>query len=76
MYYLWARHREGGGGDNFQVGVEINQTAVNNDTWIPDHHHAIKEIQYISIGVNDSKKESFRVTVNGVDKGGTFLLRF
>lgn len=54
-YYLWARHREGSGTDNFQVGVEIDQTAVNNDNWIPDHHHAMKEVQYISLGANDLK---------------------
>jgi hypothetical protein len=36
----------------------------------------MKEIQYISLGVNDSKKESFRVTVGDVTQGGTFLLRF
>jgi hypothetical protein len=43
-YYIYSRYREGTGGDNFGVGVEINQTAVNNDTYVANHHHAMKEV--------------------------------
>lgn len=36
----------------------------------------MKEVQFFSIGVNDSKHEVFRITVDGVNLGGTYLLRF
>lgn len=37
-YYFKSMHYEGGGGDNYVVGVEINNTNMT------DHHHAMKEI--------------------------------
>lgn len=40
-YFITGRHLEGGGGDNYAVGVEINQTTIEN------HHHSIREIQYV-----------------------------
>lgn len=49
-YYISGRHYDGGGGDNFAVGVEINQTALDSTEIIPNHHHAMKEIQYVSLG--------------------------
>jgi hypothetical protein len=36
----------------------------------------MKEVQYVSIGVNDTTYEIFRVTVDGVDLGGTYIIRF
>jgi hypothetical protein len=67
---LQGRHYEGGGGDNFAVGVEINQTAI------PDHHHSMKEIQYVSAGVKNPKYDTTRITVTNPDKGGTYFLNF
>jgi hypothetical protein len=75
-YYIYARHREWTGGDSFGVGVEINQTGVNNDSYIADHHHAMKEVQYISLGNTEAKYEVFRITVDGFNSGGTYILRF
>lgn len=46
-YYIYARHREWTGGDSFGVGVEINQTAINDNSsadYVANHHHAMKEI--------------------------------
>jgi len=60
---------EGGGGDNYAVGVEINET-------IPGHQHAMKEIQYISAGVKDPKFDTTRITVTNPSKGGTYFLSF
>ena len=75
-YYLWSRYMDSGWGDNFAIGLEINQTAINNDNYIADHHHAMKEIQYIEYGVNDSKFETFKITIDDVQKGGTYVLRY
>lgn len=36
----------------------------------------MKELQYVSLGTEDLKRETFRVTIDNVDKGGTFVLRF
>lgn len=74
-YYIYARYREGTGGDNFGVGVEINQT-LTTDNYIANHHHAMKEVQYIAIGVGNATHEVFRITVDGVNSGGTYILRF
>jgi hypothetical protein len=76
QYYIYSRQREGWGGDNFGVGVEINQTAFGNESYVANHHHAMKEVQYFSLGVNDSQHEIFRITVNDVQQGGTYILRF
>lgn len=37
-YYIKSKHYEGGGGDNYVIGVEINNTNMT------DHHHAHKEV--------------------------------
>jgi len=75
-YYIYGRHYDGGHGDNFAVGVEINQTALNTTDTIPNHHHAMKELQYISIGVADPKFETFRITVTNVDLTGFYIVSF
>lgn len=75
-YYIYARHREWTGSDNFGVGLEINQTAVNNDSYIANHHHAMKEVQYISLGNPDAQFEVFRITVDGFNGDGTYVIRF
>ena len=69
-YYFKSMHYEGGGGDNYVVGVEINNTNMT------DHHHAMKEIQYVSVEVKDPKFEMTRVTVTNFDLGGTYYLSF
>ena len=36
----------------------------------------MKEVQYIAIGVGNATHEVFRITVDGVNSGGTYILRF
>ena len=50
-YYIYGKHYEHNGADSFQVGVEINQTAVPAEQYVSNHHHAMKEIQYIHAGI-------------------------
>lgn len=69
-YYIEGSHFEGGGGDNYVVGVEINQTEMT------DHHHAMKEIQYISIAPENPSFDTCRVTVTNPTDDGTYYLRF
>lgn len=69
-YYILGRHYEASGGDNFAVGVEINQTAIQ------DHHHAVKEVQYVSAYIKDPDYEITRITVTGVSSGGSYYLNF
>jgi len=69
-YYFKSKHYEGGGGDNYVVGVEINNTNMT------DHHHSMKEIQFVSVAVKDPKFEQTRVTVTNIDLGGTYYLSF
>lgn len=47
-YYMYGKHWEHHGSDHFVVGVEIEQTAMAN------HHHAMKEIQYIEATVENA----------------------
>ena len=75
-YYVYGSHYDGGGGDNFVVGVEINQTAFTTNDIIPNHHHAMKELQYISVGAPDPKFETFRITVTNVDLTGFYIVSF
>jgi hypothetical protein len=75
-YYIYGRHLDGGGGDNYAVGVEINQTALGSTEIVPNHHHAMKELQYISVGPVDSKFETFRITVNLFDTNGFYIISF
>jgi hypothetical protein len=60
-----------GGGDHFQVGVEINKTDTMN---ITDHHHAMKEVQFISASPKDAKYDTTRITIKNPSKGGTYML--
>lgn len=41
---------------------------------ISNHHHAMKEIQYISVQPKDPKFETTRITITNSAKGGTYLL--
>lgn len=38
-YYMYAKYKEGGGGDHMQTGVEIENSGIVG------HHHTMKEIQ-------------------------------
>jgi len=70
-YYIEGRHYDGGGGDNFAVGLEINKTETMD---ISNHHHAMKEIQLITIGPKDPKFDTTRITITNPNKGGTFVM--
>jgi hypothetical protein len=72
-YYIKGRHYDGGGGDHYSVGVEINKTETMN---IANHQHNMKEIQYISAGPKHAKTEITRVTITNPTKGGTYMLSF
>jgi len=71
-YYMYAKHFETSGGDNFAVGVEIKQT---NSTVI-GHHHAMKEVQYVSIFPSNPQKEVTRISVTNPPETGNFYLSF
>jgi len=70
-YYVEGRHWDNGWSDNFAVGVEINKTETMD---ITNHHHAMKEIQYISASPKDSKFETTRITITNPNKGGSYAL--
>lgn len=70
QYYIYGRMFENYGGDHFAVGVEINQTAIEN------HHHAIKEVQYIEMSVKDPRYDTTRITVQGANNTGSYYLSF
>jgi len=67
-YYVEASHREGNGGDHMAVAVEIEQANTTG------HHHAMKEVQYISISNPNSVYESSRITVNNVENVGNYKI--
>lgn len=70
-YYIYGRQFDYGGSDHFQVGVEINKTETMN---ITDHHHQVKEVQFISLMPKDAKFDTVRITVKDSSKGGTYML--
>lgn len=67
-YYIKALLNEYTGGDHLSVAVEIEQTTLAN------HHHAMKEIQQLGIGI-DNNKDTTRITVENAD-GGLYILNF
>jgi len=69
-YYMYGKHFETHGSDHFVVGVEIEQTAM------VDHHHAMKEIQYIEATVENATYDTMRITVQEPSKGGKYYLTF
>lgn len=69
-YYVHGKHYEQGGGDNMAVGVEIENSDVQN------HMNQIREIQYLEAYIKDPKLETTRVTVSGLSQGGSFYLNF
>jgi hypothetical protein len=68
-YYIEAAHLNGGGGDHFSTGVEIEQEVLN-----PSHPRNVKEVQKLSFYTEDVR-EMHRLTINNPD-GGTFRIRF
>jgi len=68
-YYMYGKHRESWGGDHFVVGVEIQQSAMT------DHHHAMKEIQYLEVKPGEGNREVTRVNVTNPSLGGKYYLR-
>ena len=56
-------HHEGGGGDNFNVNVEIKQPTA---TAITGHHHSVKAKQLVSIDPKQDK-DTTRITVENID---------
>jgi hypothetical protein len=72
-YYMYGKHYERWGNDNFVVGVEIEQP---EETAIVDHHHAMKEIQYVEAGVADPKFDTIRITVGNPAAGGKYYLNY
>lgn len=63
-YYMYAKYLEYGGWDNFAIGVEIKQSSFVG------HHHAMKEVQYVSIFPSNPKKELTRITVTNPPDSG------
>ena len=63
-------HLEGSGSDNMAVGVEIEQANTTG------HHHAMKEIQHISISNPNSIHEVSRLVVENPDPSGTYKINF
>jgi frataxin-like iron-binding protein CyaY len=61
-YYIETLMREDGSGDHLSVAVEIEQTSIVN------HHHAMKEIQQLSIDIENNKDTS-RITIDKPDGG-------
>lgn len=68
-YYVQGTHKESWGSDHMSVGVEINMT---NST---GYHHAMKEVQYISVSNPNATFEVSRVTVDNVGTG-TYKINF
>jgi hypothetical protein len=66
-YYMEAWHLEGSGTDHFAAAVEIEQTAITG------HHHAMKEIQYISVEA-DQVFESTRINITNIDTGNFIVV--
>lgn len=69
-YYMYAKHWEHHGSDHMVVGVEINQTAMVN------HHHAMKEIQYIEATVANQTLDTMRITIGDPSASGKYYLTF
>ena len=67
-YFIEGKHLEGGGGDHFSVAVEIEQA----DT--AGHHHAMKEVQYLSV-YTDQVFDTTRINITNADDG-QFILAF
>lgn len=67
---MYAKHWEHHGSDHMVVGVEINQTAI------VDHHHAMKEIQYIEATVANQTYDTMRITVGNPSASGKYYLTF
>lgn len=69
-YYMFAKTYGSWGWDHFVTGVEINQTEM------VDHHHSMKEIQYIEATVANATNEVWRITVANPSEGGKYYLSF
>jgi hypothetical protein len=67
-YYIEGQHLEGNGGDHFAAAVEIEQSEIVG------HHHAMKEIQYVSVQAEQTY-ELTRINITNKDDG-QFLLLF
>ena len=67
-YYLQGHHLESGWGDHFSVAVEIEKADTTG------HHHAMKEVQYLSVGT-DQHYDTTRINITNADDG-QFILAF
>ena len=67
-YYLQGHHLESGWGDHFSVAVEIEKADTSG------HHHAMKEVQYLSVGT-DQHYDTTRINITNADDG-QFILAF
>jgi hypothetical protein len=70
-YMFQARQSEGTGGDHFVLSVEVEKTPEIPD----DHHHAMKEIQYVEAKANGPLEVS-TLTIDNVDAGQYRLVLF
>lgn len=62
-YYIEGLHYDYNGYNHFTVGVEIEQTAMVG------HHHAKREVQYLTVQPTDTVFESIRMTITNMDTG-------
>jgi hypothetical protein len=69
-YYVQGSHTERWGSDHMSVGVEIEMA---NST---GHHHAMREVQYISISNPHAQFEVSRITVDNVESAGNYKINF
>lgn len=69
-YYIEASHLEGTGGDHMAVGVEIEKANTTG------HHHAMKEIQYLTMENPNKVFEVSRITIDNPELGGNYKLNF
>lgn len=69
-YYMYAKHWDNHGSDYMTVGVEINQTTMVN------HHHSMKEIQYIEATVENATYDTMRITHGDPSASGKYYLTF
>lgn len=61
-YYIETDTQEGGGDDYFTLSVEIEKADTKN------HHHTMKELVNLALGVEDIK-ETTRITIENPDDG-------